>query len=332
METRKFIVDVQADGKIVSQTEYNPTPQVVYVSPVPKLVPYGIGVVGLAILAFLSVFIVKQQSLKIIERFGKFKRVAKPGINVKIPFVDKVVSETDLRIQQLVVGIETKTKDNVFSLIKIAVQYFVISEKAYESFYKLDNPQKQIEAYVYDVVRSQVPKLTLDETFEKKDDIAVAVKKELSTIMDDFGYSIVTALVVDIEPAANVKESMNNINAAQRDRVAANERGEAEKILAIKRAEAESESKRLSGEGTANERKAIIKGFEESIAAFSTSTGIKSDEVMGLVLMTQYFDTIRSVGDKGNATVFLPSSPAGMKNIGDEIRNAMLSAAAVNTK
>src|SRR3990167_2590889 len=263
-----------------------------------------------------TIVLTEQQTVKVIEQLGKFSRVANAGLSFKIPIFEYVAWNVDLRIQQLDLKAETKTKDNVFVVLAVSVQYNVLTEKVVDAFYKLANPRQQISAYVYDVVRAQVPKLDLDSVFEKKDDIAVAVQNELKKAMDDFGYGILKALVTEVEPDPKVKASMNEINAAQRIRMAANEKGEAEKILAVKKAEGEAESKKLQGEGIANQRRAIAKGLEDSVAGLEKATGVTASEVINLMLMTQYFDTLKGFADSPNTKVlFSDHTPAGLGNI-----------------
>ncbi len=285
------------------------------------------------ILAFLfilaaGVFTVRQQTAAIIERFGKFKKISNAGLNFKIPLIDQIAGRLSLRIQQLDVRVETKTKDNVFVFVVVSVQYYVIPEKVVDAFYKLQNAEAQITSFVFDVVRARVPEIILDQVFEVKDDIATAVKKELDQIMDDFGYGIVKTLVTDIDPDASVKTSMNEINAAQRMRMAAIEQAEADKIRVVKAAEGEAESKALQGQGIANQRKAIVNGLKESVAEFQTNIhGTSAQDVMNLVLMTQYFDTLKDIGlSSKNNTIMIPHGPAGMNDISEQMRNAMISA------
>lgn len=271
-------------------------------------------------------FIVRQQTNAVVERFGKFKRIANSGLNVKIPLIDRISGRVSLRIQQLDVRVETKTKDNVFVFVVVSVQYYVLPTKVVDAFYRLQNAQQQITSFVFDTVRARVPSIILDDLFEKKDEIASAVKTELDQVMDDFGYGIVKALVTDIDPDANVKTSMNEINAAQRLREAAVQQAEADKIRVVKAAEAEAESKALQGQGIANQRKAIIEGLKESVESFNSQIeGTKAEDVMNLVLMTQYFDTIKDIGlsGKGN-TILIPHSPGGMQDISAELRNAII--------
>lgn len=289
---------------------------------------------GLVVLFLLSFFTVEQQTVAIIERFGKYLRIANPGLHFKIPFIDRIAGKLSLRVLQLNIQAETKTEDNVFVHMIVAVQYYVIPEKVYDAFYKLASPEKQINSYVFDVVRARVPKIKLDDLFEKKDEIALAVKEELNETMTSFGFQILNALVTDIEPNAKVKDSMNEINAAQRLRVAANEKGEAERILKVKAAEAEAQSKALQGKGIADQRKAIIDGLKESVEHFKEGiSGTSTQDVMNLVLLTQYFDTIKELGHTSQTnTILLPHTPGGLSELADQIRNAMIVGGEVNKK
>jgi regulator of protease activity HflC (stomatin/prohibitin superfamily) len=287
----------------------------------------------LALVVLLSgLFTVEQQTAAVVERFGKFRRVAGPGLNLKVPFIERVAGRINLRVQQLDVTVETKTKDNVFVHIIVAVQYMVLGEKIYDAFYRLDQPTVQITAYVFDVVRARVPKMELDDVFERKDEVAIAVKEELSGEMDTFGYIIVQALVTDIDPDKKVKESMNEINAAKRLREAAQERGEADKILKVKAAEAEAESKALQGRGIADQRRAIIDGLRESVDQFAQSiSGTTPESIMQLVLMTQHYDTVKEIGASSRAnTIFVPYSPGGMSDLAAQMREALISANAAS--
>jgi regulator of protease activity HflC (stomatin/prohibitin superfamily) len=292
---------------------------------------FGWGVI--AIFAFFvlstilgSFFTVNTAQVAVITRFGKFLRVAEPGLNWKWPFIDSVAGRISLRVNQITLTMETKTKDNVFVTIPISVQNRVRPEKAYDAYYKLSNPEEQIQSYVEQVILGHVPGMTLDEVFASQSGIAAAVKQELDADMAGFGYEIVNVLVTDIVPDAKVKSAMNDINAAQREQVAANARGEAEKILVVKKAEAEAESKALQGQGIANQRKAIIEGLQGSIEQFQKVVGgASTSEVMQLVLVTQYFDTIKSIGesDKTN-TLFLSHSPGVVREISDQVLQSML--------
>ncbi len=278
-----------------------------------------------------AIFTVEQQTTAVVERFGKFIRQASAGLNFKIPLIERVAGRISMRIRQLDVPVETKTLDNVFVNVAVSVQFHVLEDKVYEAFYKLNDPERQITSFVFDVVRASVPTMKLDDVFEKKDQIANNVKAELSDTMEKFGYGIVKALVTDINPDAKVKAAMNEINEASRLRVAANERGEAEKILKVKAAEAEARSTELQGIGMANQRKAIISGLKESISDFKEAVeGAQSTDVMNLVLLTQYFDTLKSLGDKGANTILVPHSPGALTDISEQIRNAMITANAVD--
>lgn len=290
------------------------------------LVIAGIALLLLVFIIPLSLFTVKQQTFSVVERFGRYTKIAYSGLNFKFPLIDSVVGSDSFRIQQLDVPVETKTQDNVFIVLKISVQFHIIREKAFEAFYKLESPEPQITSYVFDVVRAKVPTLSLDDVFEKKDEIASSVTTELKETMDDFGYFIVQALVTDIEPDEKVKQAMNEINAQQRLRIAATEKGEAEKVLLVKAAEAEAESKRLQGEGIANQRKAIIQGLKESVEEFEqVIEGASAQDVMNLVLMTQYFDTLKDIGGSSKSNVVMvPSSPDGVNDIATQIQKAMI--------
>ena len=285
---------------------------------------------GLYLLA--GFFIVRQQTIAIIERFGRFRRTARPGLGWRLFLIDRVVARMSLRIQQLDVRVETKTQDNVFVNVVCSVQYYVIKEKVVDSYYRLQSPEAQITSYVYDVVRARVPVIKLDEVFEAKDEIAQTVRSELAEIMDDFGYGILKALVTDIDPDAKVKSSMNQINAAQRLRQAAIQEAEAEKIRVVKAAEGEAESKALQGKGIADQRLAIVNGLRESVTAFQDNiSGTSAHDVMNLVLMTQYFDTLKDIGVNGRTNaVFVPHTPGAMNQIGEELRQALIGAEAVN--
>lgn len=280
---------------------------------------------------FASFFTVHQQSAAVIERFGKFARIGKPGLNFKLPFIERVVARINLRVQQLDVRIETKTEDNVFVQVTVSVQFFVLPDKVVDAYYRLEDPARQVTSYVFDVVRARVPKIKLDDVFSNKDEIADAVKHELADAMDDFGYGIVKTLVTDIDPDAQVKHSMNEINAAQRQRMAATERGEADRILKVKAAEAEAQSKALQGKGIADQRKAIIDGLRESVDTFSRSIpGTTAQDVMALIMATQYFDTLRDMAAHGRMnTVMLPHSPGAAGEMFERLRTTMISAAQV---
>ena len=281
----------------------------------------------------LCAFLVEQQSIALVERFGKFERSARAGLNFKIPLVERIAGRVNLRVRQLDIPVETKTKDNVFVKVVVSVQYRALDERIYEAFYKLENPDQQIRAFIFDVVRAQVPKIILDDVFEKKDDIANAVESELSEMMSSFGYGIVKALITDIDPDAKVKAAMNEINEAQRLRIAANERGEAEKILKVKQAEAEAQSKALQGQGIADQRRAIIDGLRTSVDQFQKSvSGVSAADVMSLVLMTQYFDTLKEMGASSKSnTILIPHSPGYVNDLSEQLRDAIITGNQVAT-
>ncbi|MBY0067791.1 SPFH domain-containing protein [Empedobacter falsenii] len=261
------------------------------------------------IILFLFVFTVKQQTAVVIERFGKFHSIRNPGLQFKIPIVDRIAGKMSIKIQQLDVVVETKTKDDVFVRLKVSVQYQVIKAQVYDAFYKLDNPYTQITSFVFDVVRAEVPKLRLDDVFEKKDDIAVAVKSELQEAMNSYGYEIVKTLVTDIDPDEQVKHAMNRINAAEREKLAAQYEGDAARILIVEKARAEAESKRLQGQGIADQRREIAKGLLESVDVLN-GAGITSQEASALIVVTQHYDTLQAIGEKsGSKLVLLPNSP-----------------------
>jgi regulator of protease activity HflC (stomatin/prohibitin superfamily) len=271
-------------------------------------------------LIFLTFFIVKQQSAAIVERFGKFVAVRQSGLQLKIPIIDIVAGRLSLRIQQLDVVVETKTKDDVFVKLKVSVQFKVIKDKVYDAFYKLDNPADQITSFIFDVVRAEVPKLILDDVFLKKDDVAIAVKSELQDAMTEYGFQIIKTLVTDIDPDAQVKESMNRINASEREKVAAQFEGEAQKILIVEKAKAEAESKRLQGQGIADQRREIARGLEDSVKVLN-GVDINSQEASALIVVTQHYDTLQSVGAEANSNLILmPNSPQA----GSEMLNNMV--------
>ncbi|MDB4086559.1 SPFH domain-containing protein [Flavobacteriaceae bacterium] len=269
---------------------------------------------------FGTFFVVKQQSAAVVERFGKFTSIRQSGLQLKIPIIDRVAGRLSLRIQQLDVVVETKTKDDVFVKIKVSVQFMVIKDKVYDAFYKLDYPHDQITSYVFDVVRAEVPKMILDDVFEKKDDVAIAVKGELNEAMKNYGFDIIKTLVTDIDPDAQVKESMNRINASEREKVAAQFEGDAQRILIVERAKAEAESKRLQGQGIADQRREIARGLEDSVKVLN-GVDINSQEASALIVVTQHYDTLQSVGGATNSNLILmPNSPQA----GSEMLNNMV--------
>jgi len=272
------------------------------------------------LLLFGVFFIINQQTAGVIERFGKFHSIRQSGLQLKIPVIDRIAGKLSLKIQQLDVIIETKTKDDVFVKLKVSVQYKVIKEKVYDAFYKLDFPHEQITSYVFDVVRAEVPKMILDDVFLKKDDIAIAVKSELNVAMMEYGYDIIKTLVTDIDPDSQVKEAMNRINASEREKVAAQFEGDAARILIVEKAKAEAESKRLQGQGIADQRREIARGLEESVSVLN-KVDINSQEASALIVVTQHYDTLQSIGQETNSNlILLPNSPQA----GSEMLNNMV--------
>ncbi|GAL69403.1 SPFH domain-containing protein [Jejuia pallidilutea] len=267
------------------------------------------------IILISSFFVVKQKSAAIIERFGRFQSIRHSGLKIKIPLVDKIAGRLSLKIQQLDVIIETKTLDDVFVRLKVSVQYRVIRDKVYDAFYQLDYPHEQITSYVFDVVRAEVPKMKLDDVFVKKDDIALAVKAELNDAMLEYGFDIIKTLVTDIDPDAQVKEAMNRINAADREKTAAQFEGDAARILIVEKAKAEAESKRLQGQGIADQRREIARGLEESVEVLNR-VGINSQEASALIVVTQHYDTLQSLGEETNSNlILLPNAPQAGSNM-----------------
>ena len=278
------------------------------------------------VLLVFSVNMVETQSVNIVERFGKFIRIQRAGLNFKIPFIEMVAGRVSLRIQQLEIVAETKTKDNVFVHMKVSVQFLVEEAKATDAFYKLTNARAQMESYVFDVIRSSLPRMTLDDSFENKDSIAMDIKKELSEEMGNYGYTIIKSLVVDINPEENVKRSMNEINAAQRQLEATKAKAEADKIVRIKEAEGQKESMKLLGEGIAEQRKAIARGLRKSIEDVKegSDNSMSNEYISSLVMMYQYLDTLENMTKNGKSNViFTPNSPKGFNNLSTEMISAL---------
>ena len=291
------------------------------------LIVLSILLIVLIMFLIFGVFIVKQETVAIVERLGKYNKYVGAGIHIMVPFVDRVASRISLKVHQLNVEVETKTKDNVFINIVVSVQFRVLHAKVYEAFYKLIDPIAQVKSFIFDVVRAQVPLQILDDVFTTKDDIAFAVKNELSSVMGSFGYEIVQTLVTDIHPDKNVKAAMNEINTAQRLRVAAAEKAEAEKILRVKAAEAESEAAILHGKGIAGQRQAILDGFSHTIESIKNHSGITdTNKVLDMVLLIQYLDTMKEIGASAKSNVvFMPHSPSGAQDVAAQIREGILS-------
>ena len=278
------------------------------------------------VIVISSLYVVKQQSVAIIERFGRYQKISDSGIHMRAPFgIDKIAARVQLRVLQSEIVVETKTQDNVFVTMNVATQYRVNESNVKDAYYKLMRPESQIKSYIEDALRSSVPKLTLDELFEKKDEIALEVQKQVAEEMSTYGYIIVKTLITKVEPDAEVKQSMNEINAAQRKRVAAQELAEADKIKIVTAAEAEAEKDRLHGVGIAEQRKAIVDGLADSIKELKgANVDLTEEQIMSILLTNQYLDTLNNVADKeGNNTIFLPANPDGVENIRTQILSAL---------
>jgi regulator of protease activity HflC (stomatin/prohibitin superfamily) len=287
-------------------------------------------VIPIVLILYFGLFVVNQQTTAIVERFGKFTSIRQSGLQFKIPLVDKISGRVSLKIQQLDVIVETKTKDDVFVQLKISVQFQILREKVYDAFYKLQNPHDQITAYIFDTVRAEVPKMKLDDVFEKKDDIAQAIQRELKESMLAYGYDIVKALVTDIDPDAQVKEAMNRINAAEREKLAAQFEGDAQRILIVERAKAEAESKRLQGMGIADQRREIARGLEESVDVLNKA-GINSQEASALIVITQHYDTLQSIGaDTNSNLILLPNNPNAASSMLNDMVTSLVAANKIN--
>jgi len=277
-----------------------------------------------------GLFTVRQQTVAIIERFGKFQSTRKPGLQIKIPFVDRVSGRVSLRVQQLDVIVETKTKDDVFVHLKISVQFLIRPGHVYDAFYKLQNPHEQITAFIFDVVRAEVPKMILDDVFEKKEEIALAIQRDLKEAMLNYGYDIIKALVTDIDPDEKVKIAMNRINAADREKIAAQHEGDAQRILIVERAKAEAESKRLQGKGIADQRREIARGLEESVDVLNKA-GINSQEASALIVITQHYDTLQSIGsDTKSNLILLPNNPNAASSMLNDMVTSLVAANKIN--
>ncbi|WHF52785.1 SPFH domain-containing protein [Chryseobacterium gotjawalense] len=275
------------------------------------------------VVLFASFFTVKQATAAIVERLGKFHIVRQSGLHLKIPFIDQVAKRMNLRIQQLDVIIDTKTLDNVFIRMKVSVQYQVIASQVADSFYRLENPENQITSYVFDVVRAEVPKLKLDDVFVRKDDVAIAVKGELQEAMQSYGYDIIKALVTDIDPDEQVKHAMNRINAAEREKTAAEYESEAQKIRIVAVAKAEAESKKLQGQGIADQRREIAAGLVESVKMLNEAN-INAQEASALIVVTQHYDTLQAIGSTNKSSlVLLPNSPNSASTLLNDLMVSM---------
>jgi regulator of protease activity HflC (stomatin/prohibitin superfamily) len=293
----------------------------------------GMYIVGfiIVVLVVSGLFIVRQQTMAIIERFGKYQSIRGAGLQLKIPLIDRVAGRVSLRVQQLDVIVETKTKDDVFVHLKISVQFLFRNDHVYDAFYKLQNPHEQITAFIFDVVRAEVPKMILDDVFEKKEEIALAIQRDLKQAMLDYGYDIIKALVTDIDPDEKVKIAMNRINAADREKIAAQHEGDAQRILIVERAKAEAESKRLQGKGIADQRREIARGLEESVDVLNRA-GINSQEASALIVITQHYDTLQSIGNNsGSNLILLPNNPSSASNMLTDTITGMVAANKINT-
>lgn len=282
------------------------------------------------VLVVSGLFTVKQQTIAVIERFGKFQSTRNPGLQLKIPLIDRVAGRVSLRVQQLDVIVETKTKDDVFVHLKISVQFLIRQGHVYDAFYKLQNPHEQITAFIFDVVRAEVPKMILDDVFEKKEEIALAIQRDLKQAMLDYGYDIIKALVTDIDPDEKVKIAMNRINAADREKIAAQHEGDAQRILIVERAKAEAESKRLQGKGIADQRREIARGLEESVDVLNKA-GINSQEASALIVITQHYDTLQSIGsDTKSNLILLPNNPNAASSMLNDMVTSLVAANKIN--
>ncbi len=287
-------------------------------------------IIPMLVLIASGFFIVKQQTIAVVERFGKFAKDYNAGFNFKIPIIDKIAGRVSLRIQQLDVIVETKTQDDVFVHLKISVQFQIQRDHVYNAFYKLQNPHEQITAFIFDTVRAEVPKMRLDDVFVKKEEIAVAIQRELKQAMLDYGYDIVKALVTDIDPDENVKIAMNRINAAEREKVAAQHEGDAQRILIVELAKAEAESKRLQGKGIADQRREIARGLEESVDVLNRA-GINSQEASALIVITQHYDTLQSIGaDTNSNLILLPNNPNAASSMLNDMVTSLVAANKIN--
>lgn len=298
-----------------------------------QIVYYSFLFIIFIILLLGTFFIVRQKTAVIIERLGKFNKVSRAGLQLKIPFIDRKAGTVNLKVRELPVEVETKTLDDVFVRLVVSVQYYIVDtpDGIKMAFYKLDDPERQIQSYVFDSIRSEVPKLILDDVFSEKDKIATAVQIELSETIKEYGFAIVKTLVTDIDPDAKVKESMNEINAAKRMKEAAKEYAEAEKIKVVAAAEAEAESKKLQGEGTANQRIAIANGLKQSVEEVrgAMEDSVTGQQVMNMLFMTQHYDTISKLSENGVNTIFMPYSPSSVGELQSQIQSSMLAADAI---
>ena len=279
---------------------------------------------------FDGYFIVRTREAAILERLGKFQKVAHAGLHFKMPWVDRVRDKISLQVRQLDVMVETKTKDNVFVQIPVAVQYEVVQGREREAYYMLSNHEQQIVAYVQDNVRSSVANMNLDDSFSSKDTIARNVAASLRDNMAEYGWNFVNTLVTDIRPDSRVRESMNSINAAQREREAAVAQAEAEKIRVVKEAEGAAEAKKLQGRGVADQRKEIVEGIAQQYEMLRDAGVEESPEA--LMLVSQYLDAMVDVSHNGQASVlYMPSNPQGMGDLFSGMRDVLMANRALDS-
>ena len=285
----------------------------------PFTITLGIIALFIIVVLFNTYIIVEERTARVVQRLGQFKSVLRPGLHFLVPFIEKASKPIDLRIRQVDVQIETKTKDNVFVQLLVSVHLQIREDLIQDAYYKLSDPISQLSSYIYDDVRAEVPKMSLDDVFARKEDIAFSIQENLAIQMEEYGYRIIKALITDIEPDKLVKESMNRINAARRNKEALSEDAEGRKMAKIKDAEADKESKRLQGEGVAEQRLAIIKGFADSVQDFSdTLKDVSAVEIMQFVLLTQHYDTMKEIGEK-NATMLVPYTPNSVNDIQQQL-------------
>ena len=284
------------------------------------LIPVG----GLLTILFAGIVITSQQTVKIIERLGKFQRIAQPGLSFRIPVLDRVVATLDLRVQSLDANLETKSRDNVFVNALVSTQYRIDPTQTAQAYYELSEPRQQILSYIADAIRSAIPQMNLDEAFEKKDDVARRVQENLSEGMKGFGIIIVNTLITGIDPAGDVKDAMNNINAAQRQRVAAQELAEADRIKVVTKAQGEAERQKLQGIGIADQRQAIVDGLAVSFKTLADH-GLDERDVLNLLMLNQYMDTLQRLGEYGKtSTLMLNGSPSGLTDLRQQIMEAIV--------
>lgn len=280
----------------------------------------------------------KTGSVNIIEQFGRFHSVRRPGLSILWPCIGQYKAGTvSLRLQSLTVRCETKTKDNVFLHIECCVQYKVTDAQSAEKFfYQLTDPEQQMTAILFDVIRSLAPKMVLDDIFISKTELGDAVQAELAKSFSSFGVAIVQTPITDIDPNQSVKNAMNQIQTNERLKIAARDEGEAAKIKQIKMAEAageatriqaaaEAEATHLRGVGMAKQRHAILEGMRADVEEWSSVPGMDAQSVVALMLQNTYYGVLKDMGEApGGNTIFVPSTPNSVNHMTDQIRDAML--------